>query len=88
MEDFKHDEETDDVYTMTAVIKDKAGNETKKRLCSQLTVSDQTIFSLRQRRSSLMMYMRTNRKICCYRGERRFTCVQRYLLRLDGTKKN
>lgn len=63
MEDFKHDEETDDVYTMTAVIKDKAGNETEKRLCSQLTVSDQTIFSLRQRRSSLMMYMRTNRKI-------------------------
>lgn len=32
MEDFKHDEETDDVYTMTAVIKDKAGNETEKEV--------------------------------------------------------
>lgn len=32
MEDFKHDEEMDDVYTMTAVIKDKAGNETEKEV--------------------------------------------------------
>ena len=63
MEDFKHDEETDDVYTMTAVIKDKAGNETEKEVMFSVNRFGSNYISLRQQRSSLMMYMRTNRKI-------------------------
>lgn len=32
MDDFAHEEEVDDVYTMTAVIRDRAGNETQKEI--------------------------------------------------------
>ena len=35
MEDFKHDEETDDVYTMTAVIKTKPEMKRKELCLSQ-----------------------------------------------------